>query len=189
MSNPLKLGKCYGYFDKKCVYCGREEDEYSDMSNYVAGWLCNECESKTKYKIRDAIWFLHYNRSLDKLEVLQGRIFTYSSRRVKTYRISYNKLDEPYKFCDVKEDYIFSNKKEAIEYGKTIMEVADDMQVQDCLLMQKQNKVYKQIKEFLESDSAILFNIIGIDVKVEKGYVNAEWKFGDREKGDIIQDE
>ena len=66
------------------------------------------------------------------------------------------------------------------------MEVAKEIQIQDQTLMNKQDKLYKQIKEFLESDSAIKFNVIGINVKVENGYVNAEWKFGDRKKGDII---
>ena len=51
--------------------------------------------------------------------------------------------------------------------------------------MQNQDKVYKQIKQFLESESAITFGITGIDVTVENGYVNAQWKFGERKVGDL----
>ena len=63
---------------------------------------------------------------------------------------------------------------------------------EDLLLMAQQDAVYDIIKTFLKSDYAIKANIIGINVKIENGYVNAEWKFGlaiePRTLGDIIQD-
>ena len=60
---------------------------------------------------------------------------------------------------------------------------------EDLLLMTMQDTVYETVKAFLKSDLAIKGNVTGIDIKIEKGYVNAEWKFGNRKKGDIIQDE
>jgi hypothetical protein len=57
----------------------------------------------------------------------------------------------------------------------------------DLILMTQQDGVYQIIKMFLKSDLAIESNIIGINVAVENGYVNAEWKFGNRTKEDIIR--
>lgn len=185
MSNPLKLGKLYKYFDRKCIICGKEEDY--KLGNFITCWLCKDCENKTKFKIKDLIWFVHYNKSLDKLEILCGTIINFEFRRLNTYRVEYHKFDEPFKICEVKEEYIFKTREEAENYGKKLMEVAEEIQIQDQTLMKKQDKLYKQIKEFLESNSAIKFNVTGIDIKIENGYVNAEWKFGDRKKGDIIQ--
>ena len=83
------------------------------------------------------------------------------------------------------EDYIFATKDECIAYGETLGEVASDLQIQDLNLMKKQAKVYKQISDFLKSSEAIQFGVIGIDARVENGYVNAEWKFGNRKDKDI----
>lgn len=58
----------------------------------------------------------------------------------------------------------------------------------DLITMAQQNLIYDIIKDFLKSDIAIQSNISGISVQVSKGYVNAEWKFDKRQKGDIIQD-
>lgn len=55
----------------------------------------------------------------------------------------------------------------------------------DMYIMGEQNLIYEIIKEFLKSDEAIEFNLSGINVYIEDGFVNAEWKFSDRRKGDI----
>lgn len=183
MSNPLKLGKLANYFDRECIYCGKIGTTKS--GNFKTCWLCTSCENKLKYKIKDLIWFVHYSRALDKLEILCGTIIGIDLRRISTYRVEYHKFDEPFKKCDVPEQYIFSSRDDALEYANKITVVADDTEVKDLVLMQNQDKVYKQIKQFLESESAITFGITGIDVTVENGYVNAQWKFGERKVGDL----
>lgn len=60
---------------------------------------------------------------------------------------------------------------------------------EDLLLMAQQDAVYETAKTFLKSDLAIKGNVKGLIIKIEDGYVNAEWKFGNRKEGDIIQDE
>lgn len=82
------------------------------------------------------------------------------------------------------KDEISTEVKNQIK-NETISEERNK-ELQDMYLTGKQDIVYEMIKNFLKSDSAIKFNITGIDVKVENGYVNAEWKFGDRKKGDIL---
>ena len=87
--------------------------------------------------------------------------------------------------CDIYEDYIFNTKEDCILYGNKLGEIASDLQIQDLNLMKKQSKLYKQISDFLKSSEAIQFGVRGIDARVENGYVNAEWKFGKRDVGDI----
>lgn len=57
---------------------------------------------------------------------------------------------------------------------------------EDIYLMGHQDMVYEMIKVFLNSDEARKANITGIDVKLEEGYINAEWHFGKRCEGDIL---
>lgn len=180
MSNPIKMGKLSNY--RTCAICNKKVFSYTEFESH---WLCKNCVSKLKFKIGDLVWFLKYNKSLDKLEVLCGVIKGYHYRRINTYKIEYNQFNETFKSVYVYEDYIFSNKEECVAYGNKIGEVASDLQLQDLHLMQKQNKLYKQINDFLKSSEAIQFGIIGVDVKIENGYVNAEWKFGKRNINDI----
>lgn len=184
MENPIKMGKLASYKMMQCVYCGKIETGfvYKEFTNH---WLCNDCVSKTKFKPKDLVWFLKFNKDLGKLEVICGTIKYYHSRRVKTYAIEYHISDEPFKRCDVYEDYIFATKEECVAYGHTIGEVASDLQIQDLNLMKKQGKLYKQIYDFLNSQEARQFGVTGIDARVENGYVNADWKFGKRDVGDI----
>lgn len=58
----------------------------------------------------------------------------------------------------------------------------------DLILMAQQSLVYDIIKNFLKTDLAREANISGISVKISEGYVNAEWKFDKRCKGDIKED-
>ena len=55
----------------------------------------------------------------------------------------------------------------------------------DLMLMAQQSMCYDIIKQFLKSDLAIEGKLTGINVEIQDGYVNAEWYFGNREKGDI----
>ncbi len=55
----------------------------------------------------------------------------------------------------------------------------------DLMLMAQQSMCYDIIKQFLNTDLARAGRIIGINVEIKDGYVNAEWKFGDRKNGDI----
>ena len=55
----------------------------------------------------------------------------------------------------------------------------------DLMLMAQQSMCYDIIKQFLNTDLARAGRITGINVKIKDGYVNAEWKFGDRKNGDI----
>ena len=57
----------------------------------------------------------------------------------------------------------------------------------DLMLMAQQSLIYDIIKNFLKSDLATQANISGISIQVSEGYVNAEWKFGDRKPKDIIE--
>lgn len=58
---------------------------------------------------------------------------------------------------------------------------------EDLMLMAQQSTIYDIIKNFLKTDLAIQGKITGIDVRIEEGYVNASWKFGERNKDDIIE--
>ena len=51
--------------------------------------------------------------------------------------------------------------------------------------MAQQGMCYDIIKQFLNTDLARAGKITGINVEIKDGYVNAEWKFGDRKDGDI----
>ena len=55
----------------------------------------------------------------------------------------------------------------------------------DLMLMAQQSMCYDILKQFLKSDLAIEGKLTGFEIKVENGYVNAEWHFGERTKGDI----
>lgn len=57
----------------------------------------------------------------------------------------------------------------------------------DLMLMAQQSLVYDIIKNFLKTDLATSANISGLSIQVSDGYVNAEWKFGDRKPKDIIE--
>lgn len=186
MSSFIKRGKstsCNG--TAKCVYCEKQLTKYTGYCGWCSHWLCKDCVDKTKFKPNDIVWFLKLNQSLGKLEVICGSIKDYCFRYIKTYNIEYHISDGPFKRCNVYEDYIFATKDECIAYGNEIGEVASDLQIQDLNLMKKQGKIYKQISDFLKSPEAVQFGVTGIDVRVENGYVNAEWKFGKRDIGDI----
>ena len=192
MNNPLKQGELHNWRKKcKCYLCGFEADfkglerHRQSVKTFLNNWICINCSKKLKYNINDIVWFLKYNKDLDKLEVICGKIIYIKETRVKTYAIEYHIADGPFKRCDVYEDYIFATKDECVAYGNIIGEVASDLQIQDLNLMKKQAKVYKQISDFLKSSEAIQFGVTGIDVRVENGYVNAEWKFGERKINDI----
>ena len=185
MDNPIKMGKLANYKNRSCIMCDKEIPNFISYSEWTTYWLCKNCTDKMKFKPKDIVWFLKFNKDLKKLEAICGSIKYYSNRRIKTYAIEYHISDGPFKRCDVYEDYIFATKDECVEYGNTIGEVASDLQIQDLNLMKKQAKVYKQISDFLKSSEAIQFGVTGIDVRVENGYVNAEWKFGKRKINDI----
>ena len=55
----------------------------------------------------------------------------------------------------------------------------------DLMLMAQQSMCYDILKQFLKSDLAIEGRITGVNIWVQDGYVNAEWHFGERTKGDI----
>ena len=185
MENPIKMGKLSNYRNMSCVICGKESSNFISYNGWVNHWLCEDCKDKMRYKPKDVVWFLKFNKDLGKLEVICGSIAHYTSRRSRTYNIDYHISDGPFKRCDVYEDYIFTTKDECIAYGNKIGEVASELQIQDLNLTKKQGKLYKQISDFLKSPEAIQFGVTGIDVRVENGYVNAYWKFGERNQGDI----
>ena len=137
-----------------------------------------------KYKKGSKIYFIKWNRNLEKLQITKGSIFSLSSNREVTYRVMYG---DPVKYLDVKEDYISKSKLECRRIAKKLGEVAEDKLVHDLELMNLQDKLYKDIKKFLDNDLAREFDVTGIDVTLEKGYVNATWKFkkGSRKKNDI----
>lgn len=55
----------------------------------------------------------------------------------------------------------------------------------DLMLMAQQSMCYDIVKNFLKTDLAIEGRITGVNIWVQDGYVNAEWHFGERTKGDI----
>lgn len=57
----------------------------------------------------------------------------------------------------------------------------------DLMLMAQQALIYDICKNFLKTDLATSANISGLSIQVSDGYVNAEWKFGDRKPKDIIE--
>ena len=60
---------------------------------------------------------------------------------------------------------------------------------EDMLVMALQDSVYETAKTFLKNELAIKAGITGLNIHIEDGYVNAEWKFGERKEGDIVKDE
>ena len=62
-----------------------------------------------------------------------------------------------------------------------------DEKLQDAYLMGQQDMVYRIIQEFLDTETSRKFGVTGIDVKLEDGFVNASWKFGERKENDIIR--
>lgn len=189
MSNPIKLGKLMQSYKQPntCTYCGKQSNNYNE---FRTRWLCYECEDahKPKFKPDDLVWFLKYNRDLDKIEVICGKIKRYAPFRLKSYFIEYHSMGEPFKDISVAEDYIFHTKDECIAFGKSLGNLASENETADYNLMKKQAKLYKQISDFLKLPEAIKFGVTGIDARVENGYVNAEWKFGKRNAGDIKND-
>ena len=185
MGNPIKMGKLSNYRNMFCTICGKDSSNFISYKDWKTPWLCEDCVSKMKFKPKDIVWFLKFNKDLEKLEIICGSVKYYSGKRIKTYAIEYHNTDEPFKKCDVYEDYIFSNKEDCEKYGNSIGEVVSDLQVQDFNLMKKQAKMYKQIKDFLKTSEAVQFGVTGIEVKIENGYVNAIWNFGERKSGDI----
>ena len=67
------------------------------------------------------------------------------------------------------------------------MDKKENEKLQDAYLMGQQDMVYRTIQEFLNTETARKFGDIGIDVKLEDGYVNASWKFGERKANDLIK--
>ena len=63
----------------------------------------------------------------------------------------------------------------------------EDEKLQDAYLMGQQDMFYRIIQEFLDTETARKFGVTGIDVKLEDGFVNASWKFGERKENDIIR--
>ena len=182
----LKLGKYMQYNKYKCSFCDKKGD-YKNHSKFITNWLCKECEHKLKFKINEEVYFLKENRDLNKLEIIKGIIIDISRYRELTYNIYYyNDLNSPQTLY-VLEDYIFHTKEEAMEVGSKYGNLMEDIEVLDYYLMKKQSKLYDQICKFLKTDLAIEGNISGLSIKVEEGYVNAEWYFNKRKKGDIIE--
>lgn len=183
MSNPLKLGKLHSICKpSKCVICGRDTLKSSD---YAYIWICKDCSNSVLFKENSEVWFLKYNKDLDKLEVHNGIIKGYHPFRDNTYHISYINPEGIHRDTQSYKDYVFKDKQECIDYGNSIGQVISEEELNDITTMKKQDVVYKQIENFLKSKEAISSNIIGINVIVEDGYVNASWKFGNREENDI----
>lgn len=67
------------------------------------------------------------------------------------------------------------------------MDKKENEKLQDAYLMGQQDMVYRTIQEFLNTETARKFGVTGIDVKLEDGYVNASWKFGERKANDLIK--
>lgn len=63
----------------------------------------------------------------------------------------------------------------------------EDEKLQDAYLMGQQDMVYRMVQEFLDTETARKFGVTGINVKLEDGFVNAIWKFGERKENDIIR--
>lgn len=188
MSNPLKLGKMQSISKPaKCVICGKENTE-TPFENY---WICNDCYEKgsLKYKRLDIVWFLKYNKALDKLEVVCGKIIRLVYYRTFTYEIEYKNNRGTFVKINVHQDNIFKDRESCVEAGKKIGAVVSDAEINDYYLMQKQDRLYKQIISFLNSKEARFGNVSGIHVYLHDGYVNAEWKFAKRKVGDIRDDD
>lgn len=81
---------------------------------------------------------------------------------------------------DITKFTIHTPEPQKISVNEKVLSVHDDI-----ALMAKQDMLYNIIKDFLKTDLAIRSNISGINVHIENGYVNAEWKFDKRTKKDI----
>jgi len=185
MKKPMLVGKLTQWNICHCHICDIDaRDGYSQYNAFETRWLCKRCTKKMKYKPSDKVYCIKWNRTLGKLQIVKGIVEAYSNNREMTYRISYANGE---KSVDARENYIFSSKRECLKVAKKLGEVADDKLIRDTEVMKLQGRIYNEIKKFLDNDLAREFNIIGIDVTLENGYVNAMWKFekGKRKKNDI----
>lgn len=53
-------------------------------------------------------------------------------------------------------------------------------EIEDAFCMGKQEAVYQTVATFLHTPEAIRFNITGVRIAIEDGYINCYWEFGER---------
>lgn len=53
-------------------------------------------------------------------------------------------------------------------------------EIEETFLMGKQEAIYQTVATFLSTPEAIKYNIVGVEIVIENGYVNCYWKFGER---------
>lgn len=89
---------------------------------------------------------------------------------------------------NVAKSVITSNKKvhkeqEVIEQpigSKTLTPEEMMEEVEEAFIMGKQEAVYQTVATFLSTPEAVKYNIIGVEIIIENGYINCYWKFGER---------
>ncbi len=53
-------------------------------------------------------------------------------------------------------------------------------EIEETFLMGKQEAIYQTVATFLSTPEAVKYNIIGVEIIIENGYINCYWKFGER---------
>ena len=64
----------------------------------------------------------------------------------------------------------------------TAAEIAEE--IEEAYLMGKQDAIYQTVATFLSTPEAAKYRITGVEIKIENGYVNCSWQFGERRMPD-----
>lgn len=88
------------------------------------------------------------------------------------------------KVKDVKSQKVHNEEEvHEIPIGSKQLTIEDLMEeVNDAYLMGKQDTVYQFVATFLQTPEAVKANITGVEIKIENGYINCYWQFGENNK-------
>lgn len=65
----------------------------------------------------------------------------------------------------------------------TPSELAEELA--DSYVLGKQEVIYQSVVTFLSTLEAVTSGIVGVEMGLKNGYVWCDWKYGEREEGDI----
>lgn len=60
----------------------------------------------------------------------------------------------------------------------TTAEIAEE--IEEAFFMGKQEAIYQTVAAFLSTPEAVKYRITGVEIKIENGYINCYWQFGER---------
>lgn len=172
-TTPIYTAKLININHKLQKTCIEGKITKVEIYNYDRDWSLFNIKDKIDLPYCGSVSMKYQYKNFKPQDV--SHLFTYiiTTDDGKKYN---RKLKDLYKSKDECIQYI--DKSNGYKSSTNISEL-------DMYIMGEQNLIYNTVSNFLKSDEAIQFNVTGVDIRVENGYVNADWKFGKREKGDI----